>query len=43
MNRLNMDRLMRALSEIVSEKFGVKVVFTATPKNQMEGEDVDAH
>lgn len=31
-NKLNVDRMMKALSEILSEKYGCKVTITATPK-----------
>ena len=31
-NTLNIDRLTKALSEILSEKYGCKVTITATPK-----------
>lgn len=33
-NRLNVDRLMKTLSEILSEKHGCKVTLTAIPKEQ---------
>ncbi len=32
-NKLNIDRMMRTLSEILSEKHGCKVTITATPKD----------
>lgn len=31
-NKLNMDRFMKTLSDILSEKHGCKVTMTATPK-----------
>ncbi len=43
MSKLNIERLMQTLSEILSEKTGVKVVIRATPKNQAEVEDADTH
>lgn len=33
-NKLNIDRMMKTLSEILSEKHGCKVTITATPKNR---------
>ena len=33
-NQLNIDRMMKTLSEILSEKHGCKVTITATPKNK---------
>ena len=33
-NKLNIDRMMRTLSEILSEKHGCKVTITAQPKEQ---------
>ena len=33
-NRINIDRLMETLSEILSEKHGCKVTITAQPKEQ---------
>lgn len=33
-NRLNVDRLMKVLSEILSEKYGCKITMTAIPKEQ---------
>ena len=33
-NRLNIDRMMKTLSEILSEKHGCKVTITATPKEK---------
>lgn len=32
MNRVNMNRLMAVLSEILSEKYGATVTVTARPK-----------
>ena len=31
-SKLNIDRMMKTLSEILSEKHGCKVTITATPK-----------
>lgn len=31
-NKLNIDRMMRTLSEILSDKHGCKVTITAVPK-----------
>ena len=33
-NRLNVDRLTQALSEIFSEKYGAEIKFTAKPKEE---------
>ena len=33
-NQLNIDRMMKALSEILSEKHGCKVTITAVPKEK---------
>ena len=33
-NKLNIDRMMKALSEILSEKHGCKVTITAIPKEK---------
>ena len=33
-NRLNIDRMMKTLSEILSEKHGCKVTITAVPKEK---------
>ena len=33
-NKLNIDRMMRTLSEILSEKHGCKVTITAMPKEK---------
>ena len=33
-NKLNIDRMMKTLSEILSEKHGCKVTITAIPKNK---------
>ena len=33
-NKLNIDRMMRTLSEILSEKHGCKVTITAVPKEE---------
>lgn len=32
-NQLNVDRLMKVLSEIMSEKYDAKITFTAKPKS----------
>lgn len=37
-NTLNIDRLTKALSEILSEKYSCKVTITATPKNKRSEE-----
>lgn len=37
-NKLNVDRLMKTLSEILSEMHGCKVTITATPKDQRSEE-----
>ena len=37
-NKLNMDRFMKTLSEILSEKYGCKVTITAVPKEQKQDE-----
>lgn len=36
MNRLNVDRLMEVMSDILSEKHGVKITLRAIPKDQAE-------
>ena len=33
-NKLNIDRLLKELSDILSEKYGAKITFTATPRVQ---------
>ena len=33
-NQLNIDRMMKTLSEILSEKHGCKVTITAVPKDK---------
>lgn len=33
-NKLNIDRMMKTLSEILSEKHGCKVTITAIPKEK---------
>ena len=35
-NKLNIDRLMKTLSEILSEKYGCKVTITAVPKESLQ-------
>lgn len=35
-NRLNIDRMMKTLSEILSEKYGCKVTITAVPKEEKD-------
>ncbi len=37
-NRLNIDRMMKTLSEILSEKHGCKVTITAIPKDKTSEE-----
>jgi hypothetical protein len=37
-NKLNIDRLTKALSEILSEKYGCKVTITAIPKDKVSEE-----
>ena len=37
-NKLNVDKLMKVLSEILSEKYGCKVTLTAIPKDQVKEE-----
>lgn len=37
-NQLNIDRMMKALSEILSEKHGCKVTITAVPKEKRTDE-----
>lgn len=37
-NRLNIDRMMKTLSEILSEKHGCKVTITAVPKDKQPQE-----
>ena len=39
-NQLNVDKLMKTLSEILSEKYGCKVTITATPKDKNTEESV---
>ena len=34
-NKLNIDRMMKTLSEILSEKHGCKVTITAIPKEKI--------
>lgn len=38
-NRLNIDKLMKTLSEILSEKYGCKVTITAIPKETNEDKE----
>lgn len=38
-NRLNIDRMMKTLSEILSEKHGCKVTITAVPKEEKDTEE----
>ena len=35
-DKLNVDRLTKALSEILSEKYGCKVTITAIPKSTVQ-------
>lgn len=37
-NKLNVDKLMKVLSEILSEKYGCKITLTAIPKDQVKEE-----
>lgn len=37
MNRLNVDRLMKELSDILSEKYGATITLRAVPKEKKEG------
>ena len=37
MNELNVDRLTKALSDILSRKHDAKITITATPKNTTQG------
>lgn len=37
-NKLNIDRFMKTLSEILSEKHGCKVTITAVPKEKQAEE-----
>ena len=37
-NRLNIDRMMKTLSEILSEKHGCKVTISAVPKAEKPAE-----
>lgn len=37
-NGLNIDRMMKTLSEILSEKHGCKVTITAVPKDEKNEE-----
>ena len=41
MSRLNVDRLMDALSVIMSEKHGAEIKFTAKPKEEQTNEQRD--
>ena len=34
MNELNVDRLAKVLSDILSEKYGAKITVTYTPKTE---------
>lgn len=38
-NRINIDRMMKTLSEILSEKHGCKVTITAIPKEEKSTEE----
>lgn len=40
-NRLNVDRLMQALSEILTDKHGVEIRFKATPKEDAKNGKAD--
>ena len=37
-NQLNVDRLMKTLSEILSNKYGCKITITAIPKETLKQE-----
>jgi hypothetical protein len=39
-NRLNVDKLMSTLSEILSEKYGCKITMRAVPKDSEEGREI---
>lgn len=39
-NQFNVDKLMKVLSEILSEKYGCKVTITAIPKEKVAEEPV---
>ena len=39
-NQLNIDRMMKTLSAILSEKHGCKVTITAVPKNKKHDDAV---
>ncbi len=34
MTEINIDRLMQELSEIMSDKYGLQITFTAVPKKK---------
>lgn len=38
-NELNVDRMMKTLSEILSKKYGCKVTITAVPKEEKDTEE----
>ena len=38
-NKLNIDLFCKVMSEIMSEKYGCKITYTATPKNQTAKKD----
>ena len=40
-NKLNVDRLMQALSEILTDKHGVEIVYKAKPKEDAKNEKAD--
>ena len=40
-DKLNVDRLMEALSEIFSDKYGVKITMRAIPKDQAQRKRVN--
>ena len=35
----NIEKLMQVLSEIFSDKYGLQITFTATPKEKKEGKE----
>ena len=37
-NKLNVDKLMQVLSDILSEKYGCKITMTAIPKEEYYAE-----
>ena len=39
-NRLNIDKLLKTLSEILSEKYGCNITMKAVPKDSEEGREL---